>query len=264
MVLSASKVFHKRISSIYPYQKFSKIVRSLFARALIINFSPPRFILPFKSFDVLLTYIFTSELLENKNDILEELNVKNVRFIDDYEELISINVKPDFQILGQKFSTNMKYVLSKINQISSSDILDIVSDKKINYKIEDDICIDYTDFIVEEISKESFEVSSNNIFKVGINTQITEELKQEGMIRDLIRHVQNFRKESNLEVSDRINISLSANSELELAIKNNKKYFMNEVLGVNIDLNGNLLDFQIDIEIKGKKIKLSLSKEEIE
>jgi len=81
------------------------------------------------------------------------------------------------------------------------------------------------------------------------------------MIRDLIRHVQNFRKESNFEVSDRINISLNPSRDLEDAIKKHKKYFMNEVLGVNIDLNGSRLDFEIDIDIMGQTIKLGLSKE---
>ena len=100
------------------------------------------------------------------------------------------------------------------------------------------------------------------MFKVGINTHITDELAQEGMIRDLIRHVQNFRKESDLEVSDRINISLTPSEKIESALKNHKKYFMNEVLGVNIDLDGSDLKFQTDIEIMGQKIKLSLSKEE--
>ena len=114
------------------------------------------------------------------------------------------------------------------------------------------------------MSKEGFEMSSNNLFKIGINTHITSQLKEEGMIRDLIRHVQNFRKESNLEVSDRINISLSANSELELAIKNNKKYFMNEVLGVNIHLDGRVLSYNKDIEITNQKLVLSLSKENLE
>ena len=82
------------------------------------------------------------------------------------------------------------------------------------------------------------------------------------MIRDLIRHVQNFRKESGLDISDRISISISSNKDLDAAIENHKKYFMNEVLGVNIRLDGYRLDFSKDIQIAGQKIILSLSKED--
>ena len=158
----------------------------------------------------------------------------------------------------------MKGVLSKVNQLSAKELSDIVNDRKVEYNLSKDISVDYSDFIVEETAKEGFEVSSNNIFKVAINTVIDKDLKLEGMIRDLIRHVQNFRKESGLEVSDRINISITSSKDLKDAIKKYKKYFMNEVLGVNIHLDGKALDCSKDIEIMSQKFVLSLSKENME
>ena len=104
---------------------------------------------------------------------------------------------------------------------------------------------------------------SNNLFKVAINTNIDEDLRLEGIIRDLIRHIQNFRKESGLEVSDRINISIAYNQDLDDAIKKYKKYFMNEVLGVNIHLDGRDLDYNGEIDILNQKLNLSLSKEDL-
>jgi isoleucyl-tRNA synthetase len=203
----------------------------------------------------------TKYLLNNKNDILEELNVKAARFVGKQEEVVSVNIKPDFQVLGQKFNKNMKEVLSKIKQLDKTILKDIVDNRKTKYEISKDLKIDYSDFIVEEIPNEGFEVSSNNSFTIGININIDDTLKKEGMIRDLIRHVQNFRKESGLDISDRISISLSSNKDLESAIKNHKKYFMNEVLGVNIRLDGYGLDFNKNIQIGDQKIKLGLSKE---
>ena len=200
-------------------------------------------------------------LLNNENDILEELNVKKVRFVEKPEEIVSIKIKPDFQILGQKFNKDMKDVLSKINQLDFSILKKIIDSSKTDYQISEDFRIDYSDFIVEEIPNEGFEVSSNHSFTVAINGNIDDSLKKEGMIRDLIRHIQNFRKESNLDISDRILISINASRDLEEAIKNHKKYFMNEVLGVNIRLDGCDLDFNKEIQIAGQKIKLGLSKE---
>ena len=200
-------------------------------------------------------------LMTNENDILEELNIKNVRFANKAEELVSTNIKPDFQVLGQKFNKNMKEVLSEIKQLDEAILKDIVLTRKIKYQISKDIEVDYSDFIIEEIPNEGFEVSSNNSFIVAININIDDSLKKEGMVRDLIRHVQNFRKESGLDISDRISISISPSEDLVLAIKNHKKYFMNEVLGVNIRLDGHDLDFNKDIQIGSHKIRLGLSKE---
>ena len=155
----------------------------------------------------------------------------------------------------------MKDVLSKINQLDFSVLKKIIDSSKTDYQISGDFRIDYSDFIVEKIPNEGFEVSSNNSFTVAINGNIDDSLKKEGMIRDLIRHIQNFRKESSLDISDRILISINASRDLEEAIKNHKKYFMNEVLGVNIRLDGCDLDFNKEIQIAGQKIKLGLSKE---
>ncbi|MAV65181.1 MAG: isoleucine--tRNA ligase [Candidatus Marinimicrobia bacterium] len=204
---------------------------------------------------------FKKHLIENKEDIKQELNVKDLRFADSYNEFMSIKIKPNFQTLGAKFNKSMKEVLSDINKLSLEELSDIVSSKDSNYKLDNGDIIDYTDFIIEQNPKNGFEVSSNNLFKIGINTNITNELEQEGIVRDLIRHVQNFRKESDLDVSDRISISLSYNKDLEHALKNHKKYFMNEVLGVNISFNQDSLDFNKDIDIIGEKIKLSIAKE---
>jgi len=145
--------------------------------------------------------------------------------------------------------------------VNKAILKEIVRTRKTKYQISKDIEIDYSDFMIEEIPNEGFEVSLNNSFIVAINGNIDESLKKEGMIRDLIRHVQNFRKESGLDISDRISISISPSEDLVLAIKNHKKYFMNEVLGVNIRLDGHNLDFNKDIQIGSQKIKLGLSKE---
>ena len=84
------------------------------------------------------------------------------------------------------------------------------------------------------------------------------------MIRDLIRSIQNFRKELDFNVSDRISIALEQNNEIAIAIENHKEYFLNEVLGVSIDLSGKKLKFEKIIDISNHKLKLSLSKEDTE
>ena len=86
-------------------------------------------------------------------------------------------------------------------------------------------------------------------------------MKNEGIVRDLIRSVQSFRKELDFNVSDRINISIEHNDDIVRAINSHEKYFLNEVLGVKIDINGKKLDFEKAIEISNQKVKLGLSKD---
>ena len=90
------------------------------------------------------------------------------------------------------------------------------------------------ELIIDEIPLNDYEVISSNNVLIGIKTLITKELREEGLIRDLIRQVQNLRKDSGLNVEDRIRISIDCNKQLDNAIKNYKLYFMNEVLGVEV------------------------------
>ena len=200
-------------------------------------------------------------LLENKEDILEELNVKKIDFALNQNDLVQINYKPDFQKLGEKFGKQMKNVLQAINSLDKIKLQKIIHDRKADYDIGENKAIGYQDFIIEEIANDGLQVSSNSSFKVAITTNITEELKNEGIVRDLIRSVQNFRKELDFNVSDRINISIESNEEIVRAIHSHEKYFLNEVLGINIDMNGEKLDFEKAIEISNQKVKLGLSKD---
>ena len=176
-------------------------------------------------------------------------------------DLVQINYKPDFQKLGEKFGKQMKNVIQAINSLDKIKLQKIIHDRKTDYDIGENKAIGYQDFIVEEIANDGLQVSSNSSFKVAITTNITEELKNEGIVRDLIRSVQNFRKELDFNVSDRINISIESNEEIVRAIHSHEKYFLNEVLGINIDMNGEKLDFEKAIEISNQKVKLGLSKD---
>ena len=202
-------------------------------------------------------------LTENKNDVLEELNVKAIDFVESANDMVQVNIKPDFQVLGQKFGKDMKNALSSINSIEKNVLLDIIENKRTDQEIANNIFVGYDDFILEEIPNDGFEVSSNSTFKVGVKTEITTALKHEGIVRDLIRSIQNFRKELDFNVSDRINIGLECSGEIVTAIDNHKEYFLNEVLGVSIDLEGKTLKHEKFIDISNQKLKLSLSKHRV-
>ena len=163
--------------------------------------------------------------------------------------------------MGEKFGKKIKNVLQAINNLDKVDIEKIINDRNTDYEIGENETIGYQDFIIDEVANKGLQVSSNSNFIVGIATGITEELKNEGIVRDLIRSVQSFRKELDFNVSDRINISIEHNDDIVRAINSHEKYFLNEVLGVKIDINGKKLDFEKAIDISNQKVKLGLSKD---
>ena len=99
------------------------------------------------------------------------------------------------------------------------------------------------ELILEEIPVKGYEISLGKNIIMGVFTEISEELKQEGLVRDLIRQVQNLRKDSGLKVEDRIVIEINGSTELNNAVESHESYFMNEVLGVKLEM-GNSITFK--------------------
>ena len=116
------------------------------------------------------------------------------------------------------------------------------------------------ELILEEIPVKGYGISSGKNIIVGVCTEISEELKQEGLVRDLIRQVQNLRKDSGLKVEDRIEIEINGSTELNNAVESYESYFMNEVLGVKLDM-GNSITFKFNgsVTIAGEKINIGIS-----
>ena len=131
----------------------------------------------------------------SKQEILEELNIKDIEFINDVENILSYKVKPNFVALKDRFDSNMKDVISKLNQIKDSDKINMLNDGDINLEIDGSMeKISKDDLIIEEVPIDGVSVSSNNGIVVGINVNISDALEKEGLVRDMIRHIQNFRK----------------------------------------------------------------------
>ena len=107
----------------------------------------------------------------------------------------------------------------------SKDIIDTLKKNKIFKLKNSDITLDFEDIIIEEIPQEGYCAASNNNVLVSINTVLNKQLINEGIIRDLIRKIQNFRKDSEFRVDDRINLSITADNAIYKAIDLNKNYF---------------------------------------
>jgi len=201
-------------------------------------------------------------IMNNQNEILEELNIKTLIFVVNEFDLVQYNVKPDFPTLGKKYGKDINRITAYLNDVDNEKLVKIVKSGKslIIPGTEGELGILPDELILEEIPVKGYGISSRKNIIVGICTEISEELKQEGLVRDLIRQVQNLRKESGLKVEDRIEIQINASTELNNAVESYESYFMNEVLGVTLDMgDSNTFKFNGSVTIAGEKINIGIS-----
>ena len=146
---------------------------------------------------------------------------------------------------------NIENLLDEIKRNKSIKL----SDESIEYEIFPE------ELIVQEVPEDGYSVNCNKDIVLAISTKITDELLYEGMVRDLIRQVQNLRKDSGLKVEDRIKISIKGFDDLQNALKFHEPYFLNEVLGVKLDMQGdiNSFDYNQSVKINGQKILIGIS-----
>ena len=196
--------------------------------------------------------------IDNEIEILEELNIKQLKLISDKEQLVSFNIKPNFQSLSQKAGKYMKEVVKFINSIENDKLLDC-NNYKIAYKCNDfELRISYEDLIIEEVPIEGYSVSISKDFIIGINTLIDKELYFEGVTRDLIRHIQNLRKTSDLKVDDRIIIGIDCENEYLDAIEQNEEYFLNETLALKHSASIVNMEYVDKVKINGKNVSIGI------
>ena len=198
----------------------------------------------------------------NQNEILEELNIKTLKFVVNESDLVQYNVKPDFPTLGKKYGKDISRITAYLNDVDNEKLVQIVKSGKslIIPGTEGELEILPDELILEEIPVKGYGISSGKNIIVGVCTEISEELKQEGLVRDLIRQVQNLRKDSGLKVEDRIEIEINGSTELNNAVESYESYFMSEVLGVKLDM-GNSITFKFNdsVTIAGEKINIGIS-----
>ena len=212
-------------------------------------------------------YVFSLDdiedsIIRNENQIKEELNIKLIKIIDNVDKILTYKIKPNFGLLSPKYGENMKDIISFINQADQNKLVsNLEKNKKFELEINDSkVEILEEEIIIEEIPKNNLCINGNREFKIGLDVNIPQELKMEGIVRDLIRYVQNLRKESNLEVSDRILFAVNSSSKVLNSINEFEDYFKNETLIDSISNNIDDLDYKTNFKINNIEVEIAISK----
>ncbi|MAZ61018.1 MAG: isoleucine--tRNA ligase [Candidatus Marinimicrobia bacterium] len=198
---------------------------------------------------------------ENKYQILEELNVKDVIFVKNKNDIVKYDIKPNFNLLGKKYGSDMKNIVSLLSKVNFNQFNENL-DADNNYYIEGtDFVINKDEVEIKSVPVGDYSLSENNGIVASVNISLTNELINEGIVRDLIRKVQNLRKELDFEVENRISIDIKCSSEFFLALENNIDYFKNETLCININRLDSIKSSNYEeITINSEKIDLLINK----
>jgi len=174
-----------------------------------------------------------------KELILSETNIKAIDFIKDTAGFIKKKVKPNFKALGAKVGKDMKLVTEAINTMSQEDLVRFEKEGSISIlNNQYTIALADVEIIAEDIP--GWQVTNMGNLTVALDVTISDELKKEGLSRELINRIQNLRKELNFEVTDRITVNLQHDHLIADAVMQNKTYICSEILADDIILEENI------------------------
>jgi isoleucyl-tRNA synthetase len=191
--------------------------------------------------------------------IKSEVNIKAIEYLDDASGILVKNVKPNLPVLGKKLGPKMRFVVAAINAWGQEEIAQIERDGKIGVQVEGETI----ELLLEEVLITSqdipgWSVASDQGVTVALDVTLTEELKQEGVARDLVNRIQNLRKEMGLEVQDKITIGVSEENELvKSAVISFGEYIQAETQALELSLGtfseGTVLDmddFELTVKVE--------------
>lgn len=187
--------------------------------------------------------------------ILSEVNVKELQYLDDSSNVLVKSIKPNFKTLGKKYGKHMKAISAKVASFGAEEIASI--ERTGNYSFENDgenILLEREDVEIQSQDIPGWLVASEGAVTVALDVTISDELKQEGLAREVVNRIQNLRKDKGLELTDKIVLEIQRHDAINDAINNNLSYICSETLATRLELvdsvNGNGVEVEVDDHIK--------------
>lgn len=176
-------------------------------------------------------------ILSVKELILSEVNIKEIEFLSEDNNILVKKIKPNFKSLGAKLGSKMKSLTQIINSFTQEQILEIENNNQIQLEIEGEkieLLLSDVEIITQDIP--SWVVMNEGNITIALDTTITPSLKREGIARELVNRIQNIRKDQDFEVTDNIIVDIEYNTLLEETIQEHQEYIMGETLTKELNL----------------------------
>ena len=196
-----------------------------------------------------------------RNLILDEINVKDIEFVDERSPIIQKSASPNFRRLGPRFGKNVNSVARRVRSMTTDEINQIETTGSFRTEVDGtSVDIDLDDLSVATRDIEGWMVESADGLTVALDTTLTPELRDEGMAREFVNRVQNMRKDAGFEITDRILIGFEADEQLSQAILNMSDYVMSETLALHVETDRFETVHQARWEINGQVCEIGISK----
>jgi isoleucyl-tRNA synthetase len=202
----------------------------------------------------------TKKQIEAISDlVLAEVNVKEIELLSDASGILVKSIKPNFKALGPKFGKEMRFVGQAIAKFGQEEISAIEKNGELEVEINGKkVSLALTEVEITTQDIEGWTVANNNGITVALDVTITEELKSEGIARELVNRIQNLRKDSGFEVTDQIHVELEKVAEIEKSVLDNSNYIKSETLTKKLDLVDSVEGgFEIEFDEIRTNIKLT-------
>ncbi len=193
--------------------------------------------------------------------IKAEVNIKEVEYLTDTEGFIKKKIKPNFQALGKKLGPKMKFVTTALANFSQQDIARLEKEGTFSIAVDDNEKVDLTLEEVEINSEDipGWTVANKGTITVALDLNITPELEQEGAAREFINRIQKIRKDSGFDLTDRINVKVSADNQLKASLSKYNNYICAEILADKLEFEKEF-DGGTDIEVNDNHLKVTVIK----
>jgi isoleucyl-tRNA synthetase len=196
-----------------------------------------------------------------KELVLNEVNVKEIKFVDDTEGILVKRVKPDFKKLGPRYGKIMKQLAAAIANMEQHDISVFEKAGSFTFNIEGTeavVVLNDVEIISEDIP--GWLVANEGNITVALDITVTEELKQEGIARELVNRIQNMRKSGGLEITDKICVTIEKCDETDKAVEVYGEYIAKQVLANSITIAEIMPENATDIDFDGFVLKIAITK----
>jgi len=189
-----------------------------------------------------------------------EVNIKEIELLEDASDILVKQIKPNFKTLGPRFGKDMKLIANAVNSFSSEDINKMEQNGSFDLDINGkNITLGLDDVEITSQDIEGWLVANEGLLTVALDVTINEDLRKEGIARELVNRIQNLRKDSGFEVTDRIDVQLQNHADITAAVSDNEAYIKMETLTSDLKIVDNLKD-GIDIAFDEVNTKLSIKK----
>lgn len=190
------------------------------------------------------------EFLKNQQHLIaDELNVKEIEFSDDESKFVSLNVKPDFRILGKKVGKLMRAAQKAIEELTQDQRTALMEGQTVEISLDGEaFTLTPQDVTIDRTVREGLIAANQGTLTIALDTQLNDSLIIEGLAREIVNKINAMRREQNFLVTDRIHITIESSEKVQKAFEDHKDYINNEVLALSItfaptegvvwDLNG--------------------------